>query len=212
MENQPGCDVATVLPDPDRTILDLPRQLVSPVSLELPQGVSIEAWSALLPRVDFIKNATNWWLGDLILYGEAAYGELHSQYLPEDTASISAYKTARWVASRIESERRRPALSWSHHREVAPLEHEAQEQLLDLALAENLSVHALRKLIKEKKGSCSSRGMNKPDLQGALAYSSNRIGRPWRTEDHRALSQALGLQPQSVDSVEVEGEEGESES
>lgn len=213
MDASESRDVAT-LPDGDRTILDIPRQFLTPVSLELPEGVSLEAWGGLLPRIEQISNGTNWWLGDILLYGENAYGELYSQYLPDDLATATAYKTARWVASRIAPERRRPELSWSLHREVAPCESVEQDLLLDLAQAEGLSVRALRKVIADRKGS-GTKERKTANLQGALAISSNRVSRPWRREDHDALAEALGLDAElpipytlaeEEDGIEVEEE------
>jgi hypothetical protein len=52
------------------------------------------------------------------------------------------------VARAVEPERRRAALSWSHHREVAHLPRGEQNRLLELAEREGLSCPALREVLR----------------------------------------------------------------
>ena len=203
MDARESCDVATnpneevavVFPDGENepneaNILWIPKNLFRPTYAQVPAGLSIEAWGGLLARTGTISNATPWWMGDLMLHGENAYGESHTQYLPDDEHSIATLTAARWVASRIPPERRRPELSWSIHKEVASCEPADQDKYLDLAQAEGLSVRHLRERIADKKKRSSSRS---PNSQGALAYSGQRTGKTWRVEDHAQLAALLGL-------------------
>jgi predicted Zn-ribbon and HTH transcriptional regulator len=100
--------------------------------------------------LDSMESGFNWWCGDFILCMEALHGELAAQIIPENKAhSWSVY---RWVAERVKPTTRRPSLSWSHHSIVASLLTERQTIFLDRAETEQLSVSALRKLIKAEKG------------------------------------------------------------
>lgn len=56
-------------------------------------------------------------------------------------------RAAQWVASRIENVRRRTSLPWSHHKEVAALEPEEQDRLLDQAELGEWSRHQLREAV-----------------------------------------------------------------
>jgi len=54
------------------------------------------------------------------------------------------------VSRAIEPERRRDSLAWSHHREVAHLDSNAQDVFLELAEQEELSCPALREVIRSE--------------------------------------------------------------
>jgi len=49
-----------------------------------------------------------------------------------------------WISSRFEPSRRRDNLTWSHHASVATLDPDAQNEWLDRAVADRLSVSDLR--------------------------------------------------------------------
>src|SRR4030042_3269726 len=56
-------------------------------------------------------------------------------FSPRSSCASIQRRNAAWVASRIESSRRREDLGWSCHAEVAPLEPADQDRWLDRALA-----------------------------------------------------------------------------
>jgi hypothetical protein len=56
-----------------------------------------------------------------------------------------------YVASRIDPSRRREALSWSSHAEVASLAPAEQDRWLDRAESERMSVRRLRHAIKQDR-------------------------------------------------------------
>jgi len=62
---------------------------------------------------------------------------------------VASLSFDKFVASKIEFSRRREKLSWSHHYEVAALEPAQQDELLDQAEAERLSMRQLRQAVKE---------------------------------------------------------------
>ena len=67
-------------------------------------------------------------LGDWLNYGERKYGEMYTQAIDELDYTKQALKDAKWVSAQVEKSRRRDNLSFSHHREVAPLEPDEQEE------------------------------------------------------------------------------------
>jgi N6-adenosine-specific RNA methylase IME4 len=106
---------------------------VSRVGLVLPERMSRGQWFAVGETLKGIEKSIMWWIGDWLNYGERRYGEAYKQALDATDRSYQSLRDAKWVAGQFELSRRRDNLSWSHHREVAPLEVGAQERLLDAA-------------------------------------------------------------------------------
>lgn len=177
-------------PDLDRNVLDLPRQCVSPQSLSLPNGLSLSTWGGLYHIIDRVSDGCHWWLGDWLLYGEDSYGEAHTQELPTVPRSVSVCQAARWVASRISPYRRRPDLSWTHHREVSGLEIADQEKLLERASAEEWTCKRMREEVCLLEGRVPQ--VNKTKIAVAT-LSQCRVGAEWRQEDHEALVSILKI-------------------
>lgn len=96
-------------------------------SLELPPGLPETEWKAVGHRLCSCKGSLNFWLGDWLNYGNAAYGEKYSTAMEIFKAEgHEEYglegKTLRNIASiarRIPMSLRRDNLSWSHHVLVA---------------------------------------------------------------------------------------------
>jgi hypothetical protein len=98
-----------------------------------------------------LGRGVGWWIGDWLRFGNAAYGE---RYRP--ATRITGYDRQTlmnlvYVASRIEPERRRERLSWSHHSEVAAFEPADQDGWLDRAERDRLSVRCLREAIRGER-------------------------------------------------------------
>jgi hypothetical protein len=101
-------------------------------------------WLVIGRRLGGISRCNQWWLGDWVRYGTEKWGEKYTQaakitgYDPRSLANMAS------VAAAFDSSRRRDDLTWSHHVAVAALPEPEQEQWLDRAAAENLSVADLR--------------------------------------------------------------------
>lgn len=110
-----------------------------------------QEWEAVIVQLKSIQGAIQWWLGDLLNYGEARYGETYSQVLDATEYEYQTLANFKYVAGRIPPERRKKSLSFSHHVEVASLEPPLQEELLREAENLGLSTKELRKRVKEVK-------------------------------------------------------------
>jgi len=121
---------------------DIPKNKPVFVFLDPPYWIQAEG-----DKLKRIEGAIHWWLGDWLNYGERAYGEKYSQALDETEFSYKTLRTDSWVAHRIEVSRRRDNLSWSHHREVAPLDLPDQDRLLDQAESGGMSIRELRRAV-----------------------------------------------------------------
>lgn len=100
--------------------LSLPG-MVSQKGLELPLGLSFDAWSQVGFTLRRIHKSWRWWIGDWVQYGEQKFGEMASQITDELDLDYQQVADCAYVAGRIPISRRRENLSWSHHREVAKL-------------------------------------------------------------------------------------------
>ena len=131
-------------------LLDL-RGKVTRVGWELPADFSEDEWHAAGLMLGKVESGVSWWLGDWWAFGEHRYGDRKTMVAAEDWDG-PAYQTcvnASNVSKRFESNRRRLNLSFKHHAEVAALQPEEQDRLLDRAEAEGLSVMKLRAVIRQ---------------------------------------------------------------
>jgi hypothetical protein len=115
----------------------LPGFATSPTSLVVETDMSFEAFQEVFERLNYLAGAVNWWLGDLLLWGERKFGD--SCYQVADPCEAQRLQKARWVAERVKPRQRRSELSWSHHRAVASLDDpREQERWLNFAQVEGL--------------------------------------------------------------------------
>jgi N6-adenosine-specific RNA methylase IME4 len=124
---------------------------VSQIGLELPESLSFEEWQGIGETLKGVERSLMWWIGDWLRYGERRYGETYSQALDATDYSCGALMNAKSVAKRFETSRRRENLSWSHHAEVAALEKQEADALLDEAVRDGLSMRALRARVSQRK-------------------------------------------------------------
>lgn len=97
------------------------------VSLTIPEKTTYEEWIKIGKVVKVFYGANKWWIGDWLNFGERKYGEEYSQAMEIMQYQYDTLAHYKWVASRIESCRRRQNLSFSHHMEVAKMEPKEQE-------------------------------------------------------------------------------------
>jgi hypothetical protein len=101
-------------------------------------------WLLTGRRLGGISRCNQWWLGDWVRYGTAKWGDKYTQvarvtgYDPRSLANMAS------ISAAFEMSRRREDLAWSHHVAVAALSRQAQDEWLDRAAREKLSVADLR--------------------------------------------------------------------
>jgi hypothetical protein len=130
--------------------------VITSVAWKAGSEIDLAEWIAAGRKLGTLSRCNKWWLGDWIRYGNARFGERYARAAAITGYDVQSLMNMVWVASRFEISRRREILSWSHHETVASLEHDVQEQWLDRATEEKLSVADLRlelrtarKLVKE---------------------------------------------------------------
>lgn len=115
----------------------------TPVSV-IPHGTpTLQSWAKTWEFVQKAEGATQWWVGDILNYGLETYPEDVSQFL--DEKDYGTKKNYQYVCKSIPASRRREAMSFSMHAEVAPFKEDEQEELLNKAEKLGLTVQELRK-------------------------------------------------------------------
>lgn len=159
-----------------------------PAGLVIPDGFEFQQWEDIGRTIKVMNDGVQWWLGDWLNFGERKYGEKYSQAL-NDT-EYQAFQDVAWVARQFEISRRRENLTWSHHREAAPLEIEEQNKVLDAASAGKLSTRELRRLIAEHKQLSLKSPVFPPDTYRVI-YADP----PWKYNDERMGTGAAAHYP-----------------
>lgn len=118
----------------------------------VPTGLVIHGMPTLEQWIEFgqvlvgAASHIQWAIGDWINHGEKRHdwGEKYQQALDAFHLEYQYLCNLSYVAREFEISRRRENLSISHHQEVAALPRPLQDELLDQAEAEQLSVRELR--------------------------------------------------------------------
>jgi len=142
---------------PMKEIVKADRNIVIGQKFELGQtGLIItgnptyEDWANCGGMLAQIEGSVHWWIGDWVNYGEMAYGEKYSQALEDTEFSEKTLWNDAWVCSRFEISRRREKLPYSYHIDVAALNQEEADRLLDQAEKEGWTRAQLRAAKKTK--------------------------------------------------------------
>lgn len=123
----------------------------------MPAGVvatgqpTYDEWFAAMTWVQQVEKASPFWIGDLLSYGEASYGEKYTQAVEATGHKVSYLMNVASVASKIPVERRHPDLSFAHHQDVAALPGDEQSEWLDKAEQEDWTSRDLRGHIRIAK-------------------------------------------------------------
>lgn len=124
--------------------------VITQVSLDA-EGISpdlpFERFEALLALLTRFRTSAAWWIGDLVNFGEAKYGDTYAQAHEATQLSVETLSNYAWVCRSVAVKRRRPDLSFSHHEVVAALQPRAQKRWLELAAAKGWSRRELREAI-----------------------------------------------------------------
>ena len=110
--------------------------------------MDVKRWITYGKRFARLGSASNWWIGDWIRYGNAHYGEKYGAASKTTGYDRQTLMNMAYVSSRFSVERRREAVSWSHHAELAALPEAQQDSWLDLTEREHLTVRSLREEIR----------------------------------------------------------------
>jgi hypothetical protein len=117
---------------------------LSRVTWSHPENMEFPDWLAAGRRLGVIGRASQWWIGDWLVYGASKFGERYLEASKVTGYDIKSLRNMRYVSSRFEPSLRRDDLNWSHHALLAALDAEEQRYWLGRAAADRLSVEDLR--------------------------------------------------------------------
>lgn len=127
------------------------ERVFTKTGLTLPEDLSFEDWLLLAPKLRCIRDASLWWWGDYINFGERKYGEVYAQALEESDYSYGTLRNVSYLANTFELSRRRDNLPISFHQEVAALPLEDQNRLLDECENDGWTRNELRREARKTK-------------------------------------------------------------
>lgn len=122
-------------------------------------GEAFADWEALGHILARIERASQFWVADWVNYGEGMFGEKASQVIDATGWKLGTIQQYARVAAKIPPERRIPAMSFSHHREVADLQDPSKQRWwLERARVQDWSAHRLRLELNESKAADAPEG------------------------------------------------------
>lgn len=128
---------------------------------------SFETWIEAGQKLCRVSACVNWWIGDWLCFGISSYGD-RSRLATEHAESLGlthdAITNALYVSERVALSLRSESLSWSHHREVAPLKAKDQKHWLALASENKWSVSQLRQAIRASQAESKEDGTRGTDF------------------------------------------------
>ncbi len=120
----------------------------------IPPGIeaSKEEWQRLGTFLGALNQSLQWLIGDWVIYGEDVWGETREAIADLMGLDIKTIYDYVYVARAVHFSVRTENLTFGHHKLVAKYDtNKEQRQWLDYAIAEGLSVSALRKAIRSQQ-------------------------------------------------------------
>jgi N6-adenosine-specific RNA methylase IME4 len=116
-------------------------------SLKFRRDVTNAEWISVFKALREIEGSVQFWIGDCLAYREQRWG-MYDDMIEESGYEKGTLRYIKLVSEKIESARRRADLTFSHHVEVVKLSPEKQDEYLEKAAQNNLTVKDLRRLLR----------------------------------------------------------------
>ncbi|MFI7388687.1 LmbU family transcriptional regulator [Streptomyces sp. NPDC049813] len=122
--------------------------LTTRVGLQMSPDLSFDAWQRAGSQLAGVLDSSSWWLGDWLVYGKDHYADRYQIGIRAAGLKYQTLRNYAWVTRRFDMPRRRAALTFQHHAEVASLPFEKQDTWLDDAERKGWTTKQLRNAIK----------------------------------------------------------------
>lgn len=139
--------VPQVAPRQTRATASAPRRvpvLTTRVGLQMPAKMAYDEWERAGRQLADVLDSSSWWLGDWLVYGKDHYTDRYQRGIRAAGLSYQTLRNYAWVSRRFDHTRRRAALSFQHHAELASMPVAEQEVWLDRAEQREWSTKQLR--------------------------------------------------------------------
>jgi hypothetical protein len=147
---------------------------ITPCGLEIGDGAEQKDWEEAGQFIFQVDSGIQWTIGDWLAYGlNLQYGDIPklADRFGRDEKTLHHYKQ---ICEKFEFTRRRVDLTFGHHEAVRALTSYEQDQALAYAAEQNLSVAALRKLIKGETSPALPSGLDTDKSYKAMKRLSRR--------------------------------------
>ena len=124
------------------------KVLTTKVGLHIPTALPFDEWELAGRRLSGILDSSCWWLGDWLVYGKDQYADRYQRGIAAAGLRYQTLRNYAWVARRFPFGRRRAALTFQHHAELASLPADEQDKWLDRAEQGNWTTKQLRNAIQ----------------------------------------------------------------
>ncbi len=125
--------------------------LTKRTALLLPENLPLDSWKQIGEQIHVISDASAWWIGDWLRFGRDKYPDRYKRALAETSLEYQTLRNYAWVAGRFDASRRRDALSFQHHLEVAALPEDQQDLWLERAERSGWSRNVLRAQLRGER-------------------------------------------------------------
>ncbi|WP_235967429.1 LmbU family transcriptional regulator [Streptomyces mesophilus] len=175
--------MAPALPQPParqpRATPDAPRRgqvLTTRVGLQIPAKMAYDEWERAGRQLADVLDSSSWWKGDWMVYGKDHYTDRYQRGIRAVGLSYQTLRNYAWVSRRFDHSRRRPALTFQHHAELASMTVPEQELWLDRAEEHRWTTKQLRHAIRAVHQGEQQRSVP-PAPSRQLELPGNRIER-----------------------------------
>lgn len=118
-------------------------------SLLIEPSATVESIESGAQKLFFFQKNAPWWIGDLIMFGEARWGDDIWQVVPEGT---SEEMIGRYVAHsrKIKPSQRVPAATWTMHSIAAKIKDSSlRKAMLNHAVGESMNSEEFKQYVQE---------------------------------------------------------------
>lgn len=123
-----------------------------PAALVLDPDINYRNFEKLGARLGNFHDASKWWIGDWLLFGDDKFGEKMGQAMEATGRAYHTLQNYRWVASKwADRTRRRPTVAHSMHAELAALPPDGQVEWLDKIETNDWKLDQLRVHLREAR-------------------------------------------------------------
>lgn len=122
--------------------------LTTRVGLQMPAKMAYDEWERAGRQLADVLDSSCWWLADWLVYGKDHYADRYQRGIRAAGLSYQTLRNYAWVSRRFDLARRRPALSFQHHAELASMPIEEQELWLDRAEQGQWTTKQLRNALR----------------------------------------------------------------
>lgn len=127
------------------------KVFVTKVGLKITADLSFDDWQQAGRQLSNMLDSSSWCLGDWLVYGMRHYGDRYQQAIQATGLRYQTLRNYFWVANQFPLERRNHRLTFQHHAEVASLQPDEQDALLDRAERLRWTTKQLRAEVKNAR-------------------------------------------------------------